>query len=71
MFVWAPIPEPYRELDSVEFCSNVVRDCDVALSPGVGFGAGGEGYVRFALIEDEERIAQGVRNLKRGLTKLG
>ena len=71
MFVWSPIPEPYSEMTSVEFCSMVVRDCDVALSPGVGFGAGGEGYVRFALIEDEERIAQGVRNLKRGLTKLG
>jgi alanine-synthesizing transaminase len=71
MFVWAPIPEPYRELDSVEFCSLIVRDCDVALSPGLGFGPGGEGFVRFALIENEQRIAQGVRNLKRGLTKLG
>ncbi len=71
MFVWAPIPEPYSELDSVEFCSLMVRECDVALSPGVGFGPGGEGFVRFALIENEMRIAQGVRNLRRGLTKLG
>jgi alanine-synthesizing transaminase len=71
MFVWAPIPEPYAELDSVEFCSTVVRDADVALSPGVGFGPGGEGFVRFALIENEKRIAQGVRNLRRGLPKLG
>ena len=63
--------EPYAELDSVEFCSLIVRDCDVALSPGVGFGPGGEGYVRFALIENEKRIQQGIRNLKRGLTKLG
>jgi alanine-synthesizing transaminase len=71
MFVWAPIPEPYAELDSVEFCSLMVRECDVALSPGVGFGPGGEGYVRFALIENEQRIQQGLRNLRRGLVKLG
>ena len=71
MFVWAPIPEAYQEMDSVEFCSMIVRDCDVALSPGLGFGPGGEGFVRFALIENEQRIAQGLRNLKRGLTKLG
>jgi alanine-synthesizing transaminase len=70
MFVWAPIPEPYKDLDSVEFCSLMVRECDVALSPGLGFGPGGEGFVRFALIENEKRIAQGIRNLKRGLTKL-
>ena len=71
MFVWAPIPEPYAEMDSVEFCSMIVRDCNVALSPGVGFGPGGEGFVRFALIENEKRIQQGLRNLRRGLTKLG
>ncbi len=71
MFVWAPIPEPYAEMESVEFCSLVVRDADVALSPGVGFGPGGEGFARFALIENEKRIAQGVRNLRRGLPKLG
>ncbi len=70
MFVWAAIPDPYRELDSVEFCSMVVRDCEVALSPGAGFGPGGEGFVRFALIENEQRIAQGLRNLRRGLVKL-
>ena len=71
MFVWAQIPEPYSEMDSVEFCSHIVRECDVALSPGLGFGPGGEGFVRFALIENEQRIAQGIRNLRRGLTKLG
>ncbi len=71
MFVWAPIPEPYVEMSSVEFCSHVIRECEVALSPGVGFGPGGEGFARFALIENEQRIAQGLRNLKRGLTKLG
>jgi len=71
MFVWARIPDPYAEQDSVEFCSNLVRDASVALSPGVGFGPGGEGFVRFALIENEMRINQGVRNLRRALTKLG
>lgn len=71
MFAWAPIPEPYREMGSVEFCSFLVREAQVATSPGVGFGPGGEGHVRFALIENEQRIGQGIRNLKRALTKLG
>jgi alanine-synthesizing transaminase len=71
MFAWAPIPEPYRELGSVEFASMLVRDAEVATSPGIGFGPGGEGYVRFALIENEQRIHQAIRNLRRSLTKLG
>ena len=71
MFVWAPIPEPYRELGSVEFASLLVKEAKVATSPGVGFGPGGDGHVRFALIENEQRIGQGVRNLRRALTKLG
>lgn len=71
MFVWAPIPEPYADMSSVEFCSHLVRESEVALSPGVGFGPGGEGFARFALIENEQRIAQAIRNLKKGLPKLG
>jgi alanine-synthesizing transaminase len=71
MFAWAPIPEPYRELGSVEFASMLVREAEVATSPGIGFGPGGEGYVRFALIENEQRIHQAIRNLRRSLTKLG
>ncbi|HEX8582432.1 MAG TPA: aminotransferase class I/II-fold pyridoxal phosphate-dependent enzyme [Acidimicrobiales bacterium] len=71
MFVWAPIPEPYREMGSIEFASFLVRDAHVAVSPGVGFGPGGDGHVRFALIENEQRIAQATRNLRRALTKLG
>jgi alanine-synthesizing transaminase len=70
MFVWAPIPEPYREMGSVEFARFLVSEGNVATSPGVGFGEGGDGYVRFALIENEQRIAQGVRGLRRCLTKL-
>ena len=71
MFAWAPIPEPYTELGSVEFASMLVREAQVATSPGVGFGPGGEGYVRFALIENEQRIHQAMRGLRRTLTKLG
>jgi alanine-synthesizing transaminase len=70
MFAWAPIPEPYRELGSIEFAKLIVREANVALSPGVGFGPGGDNYVRFALIENEQRIGQAVRNLRKGLTKL-
>ena len=71
MFVWAPIPEPYREMGSLEFASSLVREAKVATSPGIGFGPGGDGHIRFALIENEQRIQQGVRNLRRALTKLG
>jgi alanine-synthesizing transaminase len=70
MFVWAPIPEPYRERGSLEFASFLVRDAKVAVSPGVGFGPSGDGFVRFALIENEKRIGQAVRNLRKSLTKL-
>jgi alanine-synthesizing transaminase len=70
MFVWAPIPEPYLEMGSVEFAKMLVTEAQVAVSPGVGFGPGGEGHVRFALIENEQRATQAVRNLKRALTKL-
>ena len=71
MFVWSPIPEPYRELGSLEFAKLLVAEAKVATAPGVGFGNGGEGFVRFALIENEQRIAQGVRSIRRALPKLG
>jgi len=70
MFAWAPIPEPYRHLGSVEFCKKLVTEAHVAASPGVGFGPGGEGNVRFALIENEQRIHQAVRGMKRALPEL-
>jgi alanine-synthesizing transaminase len=70
MFVWAPIPEPYQEMGSLEFATLLVKDAHVATSPGFGFGPGGEGYVRFALLENEQRTAQAIRNLRRTLTKL-
>jgi alanine-synthesizing transaminase len=71
MFLWAPIPEPYRELGSLEFASMLVKEAKVATSPGIGFGPGGDAHVRFALIENQQRIGQGIRNLRRALTKLG
>jgi alanine-synthesizing transaminase len=71
MFVWAPIPEPYRDLGSIDFAKFLVTEAEVATSPGVGFGPGGDGFVRFALIENEQRINQAVRNLRQALTKLG
>jgi alanine-synthesizing transaminase len=70
MFAWAPIPEPYRAMGSIEFAKLLVKEAHVAVSPGIGFGPGGEGHVRFALIENEQRIAQSVRNLRRALPEL-
>ena len=58
MFVWAPIPEPFRALGSVEFARLLLREAGVVVSPGVGFGEEGEGYVRFALIEAEDRLRE-------------
>lgn len=65
MFVWAQIPEPYRELGSLEFSKKLLLDAKVAVSPGIGFGEYGEGYVRFGLIENEHRTRQAIRNIKR------
>lgn len=70
MFVWADIPEAYQHMDSLEFSAFLVKEANVATSPGVGFGPGGEGHVRFALIENEQRSLQAIRNLKRALPDL-
>ena len=64
MFVWAPIPQPYAAMGSVAFFKKLVAEAKFAVSPGAGFGAPGEGYVRFSLIENEERIRQALRGLK-------
>ena len=71
MFCWAPIPEPYSEMTSLEFCTMLVQEGKVAVSPGSGFGPGGEGHVRFALVENDQRVTQAMRQLRRALTKLG
>jgi alanine-synthesizing transaminase len=70
MFIWAPIPEPYHEMKSLEFSTFLITEAEVATSPGVGFGDGGDRHVRFALIENELRTHQAIRNLKRALPKL-
>jgi alanine-synthesizing transaminase len=64
MFVWAPIPEPYRAMGSLEFAKLCIQEAKVAVSPGIGFGEYGEGYVRFALVENEHRTRQALRGLK-------
>jgi alanine-synthesizing transaminase len=71
MFVWAPVPDPYLDMGSLEFALMLLEEAKVAVSPGVGFGPGGDGFVRFALVENEQRIGQAVRGLRRALTKLG
>ena len=67
MFAWAPIPEPFRELGSLEFSKLLVEKADVAVAPGIGFGEHGDDYVRIALVENEHRIRQAARNIKRFL----
>jgi len=69
MFVWARIPEEFASLGSVEFSKLLLKEAKVATSPGVGFGEFGEGYVRFALIENEHRIRQAVKGIRTALSK--
>ncbi len=67
MFVWAPIPEPFQAMGSLEFSKALLEQANVAVSPGIGFGRSGEGYVRFALVENTHRIRQAVRSIRRFL----
>lgn len=67
MFAWSPIPEPFASLGSVEFSKLLVEKASVAVSPGTGFGERGEGFVRIALVENEQRIRQAARNIRRFL----
>jgi alanine-synthesizing transaminase len=74
MFAWAPLPGPFRSVGSIEFSTLLVEKAGVAVSPGIGFGEHGEGFVRIALVENEQRIRQAARNIRRfldsGLDKL-
>jgi len=65
MFVWAPIPEPFRAMGSLAFAEKLAREASVAVSPGIGFGQDGDGFVRFALVENEHRIGQAVRGIRK------
>ncbi len=67
MFAWAPIPEAFRSLGSLEFSKLLIEKADVAVAPGIGFGEHGDGYVRIALVENEQRIRQAARNVRRFL----
>jgi alanine-synthesizing transaminase len=67
MFAWAPVPEPFRALGSLEFSKLLIEKADVAVAPGIGFGEHGDEYVRIALVENEQRIRQAARNLRRFL----
>jgi alanine-synthesizing transaminase len=69
MFVWAKIPEAYAKMDSLEFTKFILKEAGVAVSPGIGFGEGGDEFVRFALVENEQRIRQAVKGIKRALSK--
>jgi alanine-synthesizing transaminase len=68
MFVWAPIPEPFRAMGSLEFAKFLLNDAKVAVSPGAGFGEDGDGFVRFALIENEHRTRQAIRGIHHALS---
>jgi len=67
MFVWAKIPESFQSMGSLEFTKLLLKEAKVAVSPGVGFGEFGEGYVRFALVENEQRIQQAARGVRQVL----
>jgi alanine-synthesizing transaminase len=69
MFVWAPIPEAFRPLGSLEFAKRLLTDAKVAVSPGIGFGEYGDDGVRFALVENEHRTRQAIQGLKRVLKR--
>jgi alanine-synthesizing transaminase len=69
MFVWAPIPDRFRHLSSMDFAMKLLDEAEVCVSPGAGFGQNGEGYVRIALVENEDRIRQAVRQIRRALFK--
>ena len=67
MFVWAPIPDAWKHLSSMEFAMKLLSEAEVCVSPGAGFGHNGEGYIRIALVENEDRIRQAVRQVRRAL----
>ena len=69
MFAWAPVPEPYKHLGSVEFTKLLIEKADVAVSPGPGFGEYGEGFIRIALVENEQRIRQAARSIKKFMSE--
>jgi alanine-synthesizing transaminase len=71
MFAWAPIPEPFRAMGSVQFAKLLIEKAEVAVSPGIGFGEYGEGFIRIALVENEQRIRQAARSIRKYFAESG
>ncbi len=71
MFAWAPLPPALREMGSLEFSKQLLVHAEVAVAPGVGYGEDGEGYVRIAMVENEQRLRQAARNIRRYLSSMG
>jgi alanine-synthesizing transaminase len=71
MFAWAPLPPALKDMGSLEFSKQLLTHADVAVAPGVGYGEDGEGFVRIALVENEQRLRQAARNVKRYLQSMG
>src|SRR3990172_7265847 len=69
MFAWAEIPDKFKKMGSLDFCKLLIKEAGVAISPGIGFGEGGDDYVRFALVENEHRIRQATKGIKRVLNR--
>jgi len=71
MFAWAPLPPALREMGSLEFSKQLLSQAEVAVAPGVGYGEDGEGFVRIAMVENEQRLRQAARNVRRYLASMG
>ena len=71
MFAWAPLPEAKRDMGSLAFSKELLTEAKVAVAPGVGYGEEGEGFVRIAMVENEQRLRQAARNIKRYLSSVG
>lgn len=67
MFCWAPLPDKFKHLGSVEFAKRLMEQAEIAVAPGAGFGEYGDGFIRIGLVENEQRIRQAARNLKKFL----
>jgi alanine-synthesizing transaminase len=71
MFAWVRLPEPLRKMGSMEFAMQLMQEANVAVAPGIGFGEEGENYLRLAMVENEHRIRQAIRQMRRALPKIG
>ena len=71
MFAWAPLPPALKDMGSLEFSKQLLTHAEVAVAPGVGYGEEGEGFVRIAMVENEQRLRQAARNIKRYLAGMG